>query len=245
MFKIHGKPTDYSFSYGVKDLHTGDIKHQWEKKDGDLVTGQYSLVEPDGTVRTVDYTADKKSGFNAIVKHTGPFHHPVQYKKPISHNEVVLKPKSNVETYEPEQANEPEYETKYEYVYPNESENGYGESDNIEYQGDVNEKYQTPQEQGAADSVSDGKQEYVYLPQEEAAEESQRSTVRTTNNFQQNYAKKQQEKYENFKVIPRLPVDINLLKKGHTTANCTSGCKSYKSCGNRSSRKGTRNEHKI
>lgn len=29
--------------------------------------GQYSLVEPDGSVRTVDYTADPVNGFNAVV----------------------------------------------------------------------------------------------------------------------------------------------------------------------------------
>lgn len=28
--------------------------------------GQYSLVEPDGSIRTVDYTADPVNGFNAV-----------------------------------------------------------------------------------------------------------------------------------------------------------------------------------
>lgn len=36
--------------------------------------GQYSLVEPDGSIRTVDYTADKHSGFNAVVHKTAPIH---------------------------------------------------------------------------------------------------------------------------------------------------------------------------
>ncbi|XP_044268176.1 uncharacterized protein LOC123013607 [Tribolium madens] len=76
------KPSaDYSFSYGVKDLHTGDVKHQWEKKDGDIVRGHYSVLEPDGSVRIVDYTADGKSGFNAVVKHTGPSQHPISHKE--------------------------------------------------------------------------------------------------------------------------------------------------------------------
>lgn len=43
----------YSFNYGIKDPHTGDIKSQAEERDGDVVKGQYSLVEPDGSVRTV------------------------------------------------------------------------------------------------------------------------------------------------------------------------------------------------
>jgi hypothetical protein len=61
----------YSFKYAVNDYHTGDVKSQQEVRDGDLVKGQYSLVEPDGSVRTVDYTADKHSGFNAVVTKSG------------------------------------------------------------------------------------------------------------------------------------------------------------------------------
>ncbi|KOB71776.1 putative cuticle protein [Operophtera brumata] len=34
--------------------------------------GQYTLVEPDGSIRTVDYTADKHNGFNAVVHRTAP-----------------------------------------------------------------------------------------------------------------------------------------------------------------------------
>lgn len=40
-----------------------------------LFIGQYSLVEPDGSVRTVDYTADDHNGFNAVVHKTAPTHH--------------------------------------------------------------------------------------------------------------------------------------------------------------------------
>ncbi len=52
----------YAYKYGVSDYHTGDVKSQHETRDGDVVKGQYSLVEPDGSVRTVDYTADKING---------------------------------------------------------------------------------------------------------------------------------------------------------------------------------------
>ncbi|KAK9498706.1 hypothetical protein O3M35_003280 [Rhynocoris fuscipes] len=67
----------YAFSYGVKDTHTGDIKHQTEERDGGVVKGQYSLVEPDGSTRTVDYSADDHSGFNAVVTKSGHNAHPV------------------------------------------------------------------------------------------------------------------------------------------------------------------------
>lgn len=65
----------YSFNYGIKDPHTGDIKSQAEERDGDVVKGQYSLVEPDGSIRTVDYTADDHNGFNAVVHKTAPHVH--------------------------------------------------------------------------------------------------------------------------------------------------------------------------
>lgn len=73
----------YEFSYGVKDPHTGDEKAQHEERDGDVVRGYYTLTEPDGTQRTVHYTADKHSGFNAVVEKSGPAVHPEVYRKTI------------------------------------------------------------------------------------------------------------------------------------------------------------------
>lgn len=35
-----------------------------------MVTGMYSLTEPDGTIRRVTYTADDVNGFNAVVERT-------------------------------------------------------------------------------------------------------------------------------------------------------------------------------
>jgi hypothetical protein len=57
----------YSYTYSVNDHITGDNKAQSESRDGDVVTGQYSLIEADGTRRVVDYTADPVNGFNAVV----------------------------------------------------------------------------------------------------------------------------------------------------------------------------------
>ncbi|KAF6207142.1 hypothetical protein GE061_018381 [Apolygus lucorum] len=57
----------YSYAYDIQDALTGDSKSQHESRDGDVVQGSYSLVEPDGSVRTVDYTADPVNGFNAVV----------------------------------------------------------------------------------------------------------------------------------------------------------------------------------
>lgn len=58
----------YTFAYQVQDQITGDSKSQEETRTGDVVKGRYSLIEPDGTRRTVDYTADPTNGFNAYVQ---------------------------------------------------------------------------------------------------------------------------------------------------------------------------------
>lgn len=52
----------YSFEYSVADSHTGDIKSQHESREGDVVRGAYSLHESDGTIRTVEYSADAHNG---------------------------------------------------------------------------------------------------------------------------------------------------------------------------------------
>ncbi|KRT84150.1 Insect cuticle protein, partial [Oryctes borbonicus] len=60
----------YSYSYGVQDAVTGDSKSQTETRSGDIVKGQYSLIDSDGTKRTVDYASDPVNGFNAVVSKT-------------------------------------------------------------------------------------------------------------------------------------------------------------------------------
>ncbi|KAH8270107.1 hypothetical protein KR018_004066 [Drosophila ironensis] len=65
----------YQFDYGVKDTKTGDIKQQWETRDGDKVKGGYTMKEADGRTRIVEYTADAHNGFQAVVKHVGHADH--------------------------------------------------------------------------------------------------------------------------------------------------------------------------
>lgn len=72
-------PAAYDFEYGVNDPHTGDSKVHQESKRGDVVQGRYSLIEPDGSKRTVEYTADH-NGFNAVV-----------HKEPLKHEVVAAK----------------------------------------------------------------------------------------------------------------------------------------------------------
>lgn len=72
--RVEEYDAQYSFAYDVQDSLTGDSKTQHETRDGDVVQGSYSVVDPDGTKRTVDYTADPQNGFNAVVS-----------KEPIAH----------------------------------------------------------------------------------------------------------------------------------------------------------------
>ncbi|XP_055317639.1 larval cuticle protein A2B-like [Sitodiplosis mosellana] len=75
---VHPEPYDpapqYAFAYNVQDQLTGDHKSQQETRDGDIVRGSYSLVEADGSLRTVIYTADPLNGFNAVVEKTPLVH---------------------------------------------------------------------------------------------------------------------------------------------------------------------------
>ncbi|KAI5651361.1 insect cuticle protein domain-containing protein [Phthorimaea operculella] len=81
--KEHDAPAHYEFQYSVHDSHTGDVKEQKEARNGDAVQGSYSLVQPDGVLRVVDYTADKHNGFNAV---TAPVYHsaPVYHAAPVA-----------------------------------------------------------------------------------------------------------------------------------------------------------------
>ncbi|XP_045534352.1 cuticle protein [Papilio machaon] len=73
----------YDFTYSVADGHTGDNKSQQESRDGDVVKGSYSLQEADGSIRTVEYTADDHNGFNAVVHNSAPKSAPAVIKAPV------------------------------------------------------------------------------------------------------------------------------------------------------------------
>ncbi|XP_030750123.1 larval cuticle protein A2B-like [Sitophilus oryzae] len=74
--QTHSEPFDhhpiYGYSYTVHDTHSGDTKTQVETRNGDSVRGHYSFMEPDGSRRTVHYTAEPHTGFNAVVHRTPP-----------------------------------------------------------------------------------------------------------------------------------------------------------------------------
>ncbi|XP_061401374.1 larval cuticle protein A2B-like [Musca vetustissima] len=58
----------YKYGYDVQDALSGDNKGHVEERDGDIVRGEYSLIDADGYKRTVSYVADPINGFNAVVR---------------------------------------------------------------------------------------------------------------------------------------------------------------------------------
>ena len=60
----------YNYGYSVNDAVSGDSKQRQESRDGDVVTGSYTVADPDGRIRHVEYTADK-NGFRATVTYDG------------------------------------------------------------------------------------------------------------------------------------------------------------------------------
>lgn len=58
---------NYQFGFDVKDDLYTNYQNRKEQKDGDKIIGSYSVVDADGFVRTVKYTADPKDGFKAEV----------------------------------------------------------------------------------------------------------------------------------------------------------------------------------
>ncbi|XP_050309623.1 adult-specific cuticular protein ACP-20-like [Anthonomus grandis grandis] len=75
IIELYTKP-HYEYKYAVHDSKHHDIHEHKEERYGDKVKGEYSLHEPDGTIRIVKYEADHKNGFNAHVERKGHAEHP-------------------------------------------------------------------------------------------------------------------------------------------------------------------------
>lgn len=60
--------TSYQFGFDVKDDYFTNYQNRKEQKENGKITGSYSVVDSDGYIRTVTYTADPKEGFKAEVK---------------------------------------------------------------------------------------------------------------------------------------------------------------------------------
>uniref|UniRef100_W8CC91 Cuticle protein 19 n=1 Tax=Ceratitis capitata TaxID=7213 RepID=W8CC91_CERCA len=61
------EPT-YSYHYYIDHPESMVHLRHREERHGTRVTGEYGLLEPDGSVRSVHYTVDGDGGFRAVVR---------------------------------------------------------------------------------------------------------------------------------------------------------------------------------
>lgn len=53
-----GPPQPYQFSFDVNDDENTNYQNRKEQREGNKISGSYSVVDSDGFIRTVTYTAD-------------------------------------------------------------------------------------------------------------------------------------------------------------------------------------------
>merc|ERR1712226_240283 len=71
VLEVTGGDPNYSFGYSVADAVSGDAKTREETREGNAVSGSYTVADPDGRVRRVEYYADANTGFQARVTYDG------------------------------------------------------------------------------------------------------------------------------------------------------------------------------
>ncbi|XP_064118889.1 cuticle protein 19-like [Macrobrachium nipponense] len=70
------KGMPFNFDYAVNDHYKGlDYGHK-SNSDGNLVTGEYHVLLPDGRTQIVTYTADHYKGYQAEVRYEGEAKYP-------------------------------------------------------------------------------------------------------------------------------------------------------------------------
>ena len=57
----------YNINWGVEDQETGNMFRHVEDSDGQDVTGEYSVLLPDGRLQVVRFTSDPVNGYQAQV----------------------------------------------------------------------------------------------------------------------------------------------------------------------------------
>uniref|UniRef100_A0A0K2V198 Putative LOC100870303 [Apis florea] n=1 Tax=Lepeophtheirus salmonis TaxID=72036 RepID=A0A0K2V198_LEPSM len=61
----------YSYQYAVQDVESGNDFSAQESSDGQVVSGSYRVLLPDGRVKVVTYEVEGGSGFVSDVKYEG------------------------------------------------------------------------------------------------------------------------------------------------------------------------------
>lgn len=148
------------------------------------------MVEADGRIRIVDYTADSKNGFNAVVKHKGHASHP--HTKGKSHSSLKLLPQHEETLIRALLEEEPHVEAHFE-------------SDHGAISLNEGEKYEFPTSvphfaSTESNEVAPVKSTYIYIPKPEEGAKK--------NKFKPYVPRVQYQASRD-----ELPIDLSLLKQ--------------------------------
>lgn len=133
---------DYHFAYGVEDPKSKVSQSRKETRHGDTVHGEYSVVDPNGVLRVVKYTADKHNGFQAEVITSGGDKHGdevVHYGAPAGdHHEAYAQQESEEsdehQYLQQQQEHEQQhFEEPQEHYHHQPQQNSYEDDDHEEY----------------------------------------------------------------------------------------------------------------
>ncbi|XP_062544250.1 putative uncharacterized protein DDB_G0271606 isoform X2 [Armigeres subalbatus] len=102
----------YQFGFDVKDDEFTNYQNRKEQRDGNVIKGSYSVVDSDGFIRTVTYTADPKEGFKAEVSRQ-PTDIVVKTPKPIPEYQQQIQPQQQHRLQQQPQKARPDY-TQYQ-----------------------------------------------------------------------------------------------------------------------------------
>ncbi|CAG5058644.1 unnamed protein product [Parnassius apollo] len=113
----------YQFGFDVNDDQYTNYQNRKEQRDGDVIKGSYSVVDSDGFIRTVTYTADPKEGFKAEVSRQPtdivvkiPTPKPQTLQPQISHGQQQYQPQQQLQHQPQQQPHQqaPQYYQRYE-----------------------------------------------------------------------------------------------------------------------------------
>ncbi|XP_022113262.1 cuticle protein 19.8 isoform X2 [Pieris rapae] len=104
----------YQFGFDVNDDQYTNYQNRKEQRDGDVIKGSYSVVDSDGFIRTVTYTADPKEGFKAEVSRK-PTDIVIKFPTPKPQTQEVQPPQKQ-QQYVPQQQQQYVPQQQQQYV---------------------------------------------------------------------------------------------------------------------------------
>lgn len=66
-FTLSQPNAQYQFSFDISDDESTNYHNRKEQRDGEKISGSYSVVDSDGFIRTVTYTADPEEVFIYLI----------------------------------------------------------------------------------------------------------------------------------------------------------------------------------